>query len=214
LIQAYIEYLSTISTIATILTLIVALLKNKTLMKEMRVLFLYVFLSSVIDAVIFSLAKFKMHNLFLMNGFILVQLILLGFYYRKVFETRKSSSIIIVVLICFCGLYIWESTLLDRKEGLYIYSLAIESIVLMCFSLVCFYWLIKKVEYESIFQNPVFWVNSSVLIYFSGNLFLFIFSNYILQQPDNRIWIFHSILNILFNTLLIVAFWKTSKKLT
>ena len=203
------EYLSIT---ATILTLIVALLKNKTLKFSMRVLFLYVITSAIIEVLIVSFAKMSIPNLQLIKLFTIVEFTFLGLFYLKFFRSKIHLWLIYVTLFCFYGLSLYHVLSVDQGSNIFISLSAIEGLALISLSVICFYELIKKIEYTSIFENPIFWVNSSILIYFSGNLFLFIFSNYILHEPDNRVWILHNILNIFFNTLLIVAFWKTSKR--
>lgn len=209
LIYTYIGYLSVFATFST---LIVAIIRNNTLTKEMRVLFLYVLVAAFVEILSSTFTKLNIKNLYLINLFTVVECTMLGLFYLKIFTTKKYSIIIYVLLFCFYGVFVYDFIFLHGFNRMNILSIIVESFILIGFSLFYFYELAKKMEYVSILANPLFWVNSSILIYFSGNLFLFIFSNYILNHSYNRLWNIHDILNIIYNTLLIIAIWKTTKK--
>lgn len=209
LIYTYIGYLSVFSTFST---LIVAIIRNNTLTKEMRVLFLYVLVAAFVEILSSTFTKLNIKNLYLINLFTVVECTMLSLFYLKIFTTKKYSIIIYVLLFCFYSIFVYDFIFLHNFNRMNIFSIIVESFILIGFSLLYFYELAKKMEYVSILSNPLFWVNSSILIYFSGNLFLFIFSNYILNHSYNRLWNIHSVLNIIYNTLLIIAFWKTTKK--
>lgn len=94
-------------------------------------------------------------------------------------------------------------------------AMAIESIVFMVYALITYFNLIKTLEYENIFSNPVFWFNTAVLVYFAGSLFVFVFSNRLLaysQKASYHLWAIHSVCNIMYNLLIATGFWKTKKK--
>jgi len=205
-------YIAQISVFATFLTLIVALLKHKTLTKEMRVLFLYVCIAAGIEIFSLILTNLNIQHLYLFNLFTIAECTILSLFYQKIFSLKKYSTLILFLLACFYGLFIYDYFFLHGGHNMNVLSIMAESFILIGFSLFYFYSLAKKMEYVNVLSNPLFWVNSSILIYFSGSLFLFIFSNYILKEPDSRLWTIHAILNIVYNTLLIIAFWKTSKK--
>lgn len=80
--------------------------------------------------------------------------------------------------------------------------LGVKGIILILLSIT---WFIK-VQKEKKVQHPVrlfsFWLSTGVLIFFSGNMLLFIFSNYVYQQDQHvfvPIWGVHAILTILLN---------------
>jgi len=91
-------------------------------------------------------------------------------------------------------------------------SSAVESIMLMLYSLLGFYYQITRPMYSNILRTPLFWFNTAILIYFSGDLFLFIFTNYVrshLASFSYALWDIHSFVNILFYILVSIGFWKT-----
>ncbi len=91
-------------------------------------------------------------------------------------------------------------------------SMTIESIILMSYSILWFGTIFKRLVYENLLDNTAFWVNSAILVYFSGNLSLFVSTNYLINYFPNRhyeLWAtIHSFFNITYNILLSVGFWK------
>lgn len=94
------------------------------------------------------------------------------------------------------------------------FSTSLEAILLSLFALFSFLFVMRKLIFENILSEPFFWINSGVLFYFSGNLLAFTFSNYVYthQQPYyNTLWAIPRFLNIFFNILICIGFWKTRR---
>ena len=72
----------------------------------------------------------------------------------------------------------------------------------------------KDLPTVEVFRLPIFWVNVAVLVYFSGNLFVFMLSDYLVTVlKDNLIvyWSFHNFLSIVKNILLAIGFYGSIK---
>lgn len=93
------------------------------------------------------------------------------------------------------------------------FSVTVESFVFLFISLMSFYFIIRHLIFENIVAMPFFWLNSAILIYFSGNILLFIFSKSLNTEDYYFLYSFiNSPLNIIYNFLICVAFWKSRKK--
>ncbi|UII33681.1 hypothetical protein LVD17_07600 [Fulvivirga ulvae] len=60
--------------------------------------------------------------------------------------------------------------------------------------------------------DPLFWVNSAILLYFSGVLFLFLFFEPLAKVNEASAvisYMFHNVLLVLKNVLFAVGFWKS-----
>lgn len=71
-------------------------------------------------------------------------------------------------------------------------------------ALVYFYQWLRQPVMTAIEYNPLFWVNAGVLVYFSGNLFLFMLQEWLSRNPQAQqvnYWAIHSVANILANLL-------------
>jgi hypothetical protein len=80
--------------------------------------------------------------------------------------------------------------------------------------LLCLTWcwrVLTEMKIQRLEQNPVFWANTGFLIYFSGNVLLFAFSNFILDYDKSLnlyVWAFHGLLSGLLYLLISIGLWK------
>ncbi|MBA3683208.1 MAG: hypothetical protein H0W73_18890 [Bacteroidetes bacterium] len=96
------------------------------------------------------------------------------------------------------------------------FSTSLESIIFIFYSISFFYYALKNLIFENLLSTPLFWLNTAILIYFSGNLILFVFSNYMAQTDPVKygiLWaVIHTFFNVLYNVLLSVGFWKAKNR--
>ncbi len=67
---------------------------------------------------------------------------------------------------------------------------------------------------QNVIINPVFWLNSSFIVYFSGNLFLFMYSNLLIGRGKHSmkwLWEINSVLNIINYLGISIGFWKAKQ---
>lgn len=74
--------------------------------------------------------------------------------------------------------YIW----IQGPEVINSYSAVSINISFAIFSIIYFYKLMHQLPYMSIMQLPWFWINSSLLLYYSGTFILNLFTTYIVQK--------------------------------
>ena len=95
------------------------------------------------------------------------------------------------------------------------YSRAFGGLVLIACSLMYFRSLILNLPAPNILQYGLFWINVGIIFYYSFNLLLFIFSDYVFDNMtlDLRkvFWTFHNGNNIIKNALFFVGFYFASK---
>ncbi len=90
------------------------------------------------------------------------------------------------------------------------FSNTLESFILIYLCLRYYHKLIDELPTQSIYKNPLFWIATAILIYYSSNFFLFVVNNYLTVGIDGAhqvIWVFHNIINITKNFLFAVALW-------
>ena len=91
-------------------------------------------------------------------------------------------------------------------------AIIVESIFFIIVSLLSFVFIIKYFINDVIVDSPLFWVNSGILIYFSGNILLFLFYEAINPADFYLLYVYlHSVLNIIYNSLLCVSFYKSKR---
>jgi hypothetical protein len=63
------------------------------------------------------------------------------------------------------------------------YVRAFEALIFVIYSILYFYKLLNELQIKNLWKEPMIWVNIGVLFCFSGNFFIFILSNRILEMP-------------------------------
>lgn len=178
----------------------------------LKILFLLVNVSLIIDLVSFLLIKEKINNFYLFHFYSAVEFTLWIFFYFLFFKEHVRSFLIIFSLIpvflvvCYIDYHLNG---LNSMDGL---SVSVESLILTLFSLFSFWLIMNRSIFKNLLSAPFFYVNSAVLLYFLGNLTLFAFTNYISENEAESYmasWAIHSILNISFNLLICIAFLKS-----
>jgi hypothetical protein len=90
------------------------------------------------------------------------------------------------------------------------YTLILMSVIVIIYSLYYFYWLLREIPTSQLQRLPMFWVNSAYIIFFSVNLFLFVFTSHLVHVLNNNLlvyWTLHNVLGIIEGLMIIVALW-------
>jgi hypothetical protein len=86
-------------------------------------------------------------------------------------------------------------------QGIFVipnWSRSLESILIIGVSIYYFYFIFKEGKIKYLDRSFWFWVSSGLLIYFSSNLMLFVFTNMLTNRNDQLflgVWSIHAVLN-------------------
>ena len=133
---------------------------------------------------------------------------LISLLYFYALGRRLAKFFIIINIIYF--IFGATNLLFIQKSAINTYTLILNSILVIIFSLYYFYWLLRVLPTAQLQRLPMFWLNSAHIIYFSGNLFLFVFTSYLVNVLNNNLlvyWTIHNILGIIEGFMIIVALW-------
>jgi len=199
--------------LSTILVVVIGIIKYKTLNLPLRVLFYLIILSLLTDFTCYLLVNFNMYNLWVINTYTILEFLFFSIFYLSILKSIKQ----IKLLSLFYLLSLIAVTIITFAQSFTLHlsqiTLGIESIIFICSSAIYFNLMLKKLEYSTPWSNPLFWLNSAILIYFSGCFFVFIFSEYRAFKLVIMVWDLHNIIRIIFNMLIIIGFWKARKEL-
>ncbi|MCI4666669.1 MAG: hypothetical protein MRZ79_00810 [Bacteroidia bacterium] len=163
------------------------------------------------------------NNLVVLHIFVLLEFILLTLAFSRGYRNyiSRNGELLIISgfgLICILNVIFFQ--------GLFEYSSntrTLEAIFLIAMAMGFFVLSLKRLDIKDLNSHPMFWVSAGVLLYFTANLLLFIYSNYVgkLGQSSEigaltfkEIWAIHGILNTilyLFYTRAILCHWKESQ---
>ncbi|WP_273446950.1 hypothetical protein [Neolewinella agarilytica] len=108
--------------------------------------------------------------------------ILFVFIYQKFLRDTFSRRVDIWLIALFVLFSIWNA---GFGDGLFHFpglSLGLYAFLMMSLAIGYFLRLMTTLELERLEKEPVFWINSGVLIYFSGNFLLWLTMNYLLKD--------------------------------
>jgi hypothetical protein len=128
-------------------------------------------------------------------------------YYHATNKANKTLSIGCIVVFLFFGLI---NIMFIQQDNINSYTLIMMSIMIIINALYYFYWLILKLPTTQLQRLPMFWVNSAWMIFHSGTLFLFVFTDYLVQVVGSDLlvlWNLHNILKIIEIFMIVVALW-------
>ncbi len=204
-----------VSGIFGILPIILGLINLKYIKSYVVPLFILVFISLSVEMISWGFSQFSQNNLYIFHLFTVIEFTLITLFYILYFKKYFKPIVFLILIPVFLIIAITEYTI--KGAGcMNNITTSIESILFVSFSLFLYYYVMTKSLIENLFSSSVFWLNSAILIYFSGNLLLFIFSSYLAETEQENYFILwatiHSFFNITFNLLLSLGFWKTRKK--
>jgi hypothetical protein len=143
--------------------------------------------------------------------FILLSLIFYGAIYYRSFNSRALKTTTLIMETAALAIIIFYTI----KNSIWNYpsfSNTVLSIFLIPISLLYFYQLLNPKEFVHIEKQPMFWINSGVLIYFSINVFLFM----LFELIDNKsnYYMIHSVTNTVTNLLFAIGLFCKPQKTT
>lgn len=143
-------------------------------------------------------------NLPLFHLFSVVNLLFLSSLYYYTLHGRRLRAAIVLVA---GGLLVFMVYTALRPGELWWFpseGMSGQCVLFVGLALGYFYQLLHQPTVVAIEHNPLFWVNAGVLVYFSGNLFLFMLQEWLSRvaplQHANY-WAIHSVANIVANVL-------------
>lgn len=170
------------------------------------------YVSFAFDTIGILLNQWNINNMVLGYFFTLIEFVFLLLVYKRFFNIGFVP--LSVLIAAFMLIVIAESF----HIGIYQYnslSTATESTVFMICSLFAFYIIMKKMLFKNdLLAESFFYVNTAILFYFAGDLFLFVMSSYLQTHSSKQfpqLYLFHSVFHIIYYVLITIAFVKTKK---
>lgn len=174
-----------------------------------KLLFLLVGFTLIGDLGNDLLTQFEISNLPGIHFFTLLQFILLVMIFEKGVFPLLSKRITRGVLFVFLVFAIFDAFLWNGLDNFNSFSRPLASFLLLFFALTFLYKTLQELKIKYLEREPLFWISIGVLIYCSGSLFIFLFTNYVKTSNESllTIWGIHAIFNIILNLTYVVALW-------
>jgi hypothetical protein len=197
------------TTLSVLVPTFISIVKFKSLDKSLRLLNLYLLITSVKEIACLYLAFKHQNNLFIYNSFRIVEFALLPLMFQYKLTNGKLKHAIkyiiggvflvyIINLVFFQGLYVFNT-----------YTIIVGRIALIFITLTFFFELLQKVETTSLYREPMLWISTGILFYSVGSFLihgLYDLQLHFSQDLSIKIWAINSVLNLMLNILYSIAF--------
>ncbi len=203
---------SYIASIAIFFPLVIVVVRRKYLTKELKMLSLYL-LSSTMNEVLGNVWAKILHlpNHFILNTFAVFECILISLIFHEAFIGKKTKRIVLVSTSVYTLMCVYIFT---RLDGFYKFNSTINTLtclLIITWVFVYFYQLLQTLQQIKLSILPMFWISVACLLYFSGTLFIFLYSETILFQKEpilyKQLWSIYYVLLFVFRVLLAVGLW-------
>lgn len=165
--------------------------------------------SLIIQAIAKVMWLQKMNNLSLLHLYTVGEFLLMSFFYFQIFD---KNSIWKKQLGWFIGsvtaLIIANSIFLQPITVFNTYSKTLTQVIYIVYAVVYFWQATNNQPHP--FHSVLKTINSAILLYYTGSLFIFMFGNVFFQLDEfHRIfWVANALLYLIFQLLVFTAIWQ------
>lgn len=207
----FLSNLTLVSSISILIPFVSAIIRYRQMDHTQRLLVLTI-LASLITEIIANYLWFQgRNNITFYNIYAFVNFIILIEIYRYNSTNLRKTG------LRYLQLFIILSAVINASffQSLKVFNSNIitpGAFVMVVLALNYFFKLLKEIRYQKLEKNPLFWINTGVLLYFSGTLILFLLSGIfddkeLAQEIALAAWGLNSSFNIILNILYTAAIW-------
>ncbi len=192
---------------------IIGFTKRKNYDTTHSIIFYYIIFGFINEIVLRLCAIIFKNNILVYNLSSLLEFFIFFYFFYSYINKNVGKFVYSLILGIFLATYFIE--LADKGFfSMPTYSPLCKNVLLIILGIIAFRKITTQVETPLITDYPIFWINSSILIYFSCTLFIFGLRKYTLHLPNlTLVSIYlHLFFAFVFYSLLSIGLWKTSKK--
>ena len=130
-------------------------------------------------------------------------------FYKRQIKSKKIGQLLQLTVFLFISFTLANVFFIQGIVSNNSYTLSLRNFLLISISLIYFYILIKELPAESITRLPMFWINTAILIYFSGTFFQNLAADYMVYLKSNLVatWTIKNFLGIIYYGMICAALW-------
>jgi hypothetical protein len=159
-----------------------------------------------------SVAPYIYHlsNMYLFYAFTVIETMVLTLAVNRLLTKRIPIFVLAIIAVIIMPVTYIDFRFIAGLQHFNSVSRSVECVLLLGVALYALYDLMKFLPAPKVQQLPLFWMAFAMLLYFAGDLVLFVITG---MPQAKSFWILHSVLNIIFNVLLakvVVCFKPTT----
>ena len=127
------------------------------------------------------------------------ELIFFSMFFYFVTENPKFKRGIVISVITY--LIFCLTAVLFFDDRLYSFTRFGRDSIMIVYALVYFSYLVRKLPENNLLRFPLFWINSSIIFFFSGTFILSLMADYIVSVLNTNLtgfWIFRNLFRFMF----------------
>lgn len=201
-----VSYGSVVLTVASTITYWSSPIKRLPQLKYIGIYLILLVITELSSKVLYHLRE---NNLPILHLYTLLELIFLSLFYRTIFS--KNKQIITWVIIFSSVAIISNSIFIQSILGFNSNAKTLEQIVIIVYAILFFFNYPSLEITDKVLAKSLNLINSAILIYFSGSLFIFMFSSYFQNNGltvNRGFWEFNAFLSLLFQLLVFISLWR------
>ncbi|XOV66987.1 MAG: hypothetical protein ACFHU9_15280 [Fluviicola sp.] len=191
--------------------ILVGALYFKSLSFTLRILFAYVAVTGPLELVTGVMSAYQLNNLYLFHAHIFLEFLAIAAIFFFSYDSVLWRRIVIIFSIGFLGFAILDYFFFDAWDPFRTNERYAEGLMIIVMCAGYYISLLRRPVHRYLERQPMFWLVSGWLIYFSGTLYLFLFSKELLAMNSFHFWQIHAILNIGLNIIYVISFVKGRK---
>lgn len=198
--------LEDVSAASSLIPFAVALACYKRIKEQCLPLLLFTILAVVAELIYSAFSAWQLPNRHIAYVYLPLEYLLLSFAINKLTVNKLpnlSWGLVPILTVILYELFVRDSNAVSNAFAVR----AIVAVLLVAVALSGFRDLLANPDPEGLTGNALFWLCANVLFYYMGNLMLFAFLSVNSARyagVQYQLWVIHSILNIIFNLLLIL----------
>ncbi len=209
------NHLRLISSFIVIIPLLLSVYKFKSLCTIQLRLFYLLIVILIVEFISNILWYKQMNNLPVYHFYTVIEFLLIINIFKHELSKIFSKQFFVILSVGFMLFAIANALFFQGLTTFNSNVTTVMGFMMIFFSLSYFYSLLKEVKYRALESNPMFWINSGFLIYFSSNLILFYMNNILFKgvtEASLTLWGLHAIVNIVLTIFYTIAIWVNPKK--
>lgn len=142
-----------------------------------------------------------------------VSFYLLCLFYQEILKELVRKKYFYFLMASFFVLWLIDLVFFGSFFEYPSFPKSISTIVTILFSIGYFYKIMVEAKVQKLAKEPLIWINTSILIYFTGNLFYYILFNLIFDYSNDFLKLtsfYFNILNGLFYLLISIGFYLSN----
>lgn len=181
---------------------------------KLKILFYYICITAVADIVSSLVARTGTNTMPGAHIYVPVELVVLTLFYANYVKEYISKKYIWIIIGTFVIISIMNALFFQKVTVYPNIPRAVECIVMVIYSVLYFHKVMVEAKIKKLSKEPMIWINTGILCYFSFDFFFHISFPAVLASSvefAKGILYFFWATNIMFYSILAIGFYKQKK---